>query len=268
MIKLGSHKSSTKALDLKKTEKIAIMGYIRRQYKRLRPVLQKVTKTLRWCVLGFFVSSFLTVLIYRWMPIYATPLIFIRTFEYALEGKWVSIQKDWTPIEEISPHLQKAVIASEDPKFLNHFGFDIEAIGRAIDANKKRKIKMGASTISQQTAKNVFLYPSRTYLRKGLEVYFTLLIEFLWTKRRILEVYLNVIELGSGVYGAEAASQFYWKKSAKNLSQGESQLFAAILPNPRRWNPKRPTNFVLRRRNFIQRNLVLLGHNYFNHLKP
>lgn len=216
--------------------------------------------------LAFFISTFLTVLFYRWMPIYATPLIFLRSAEYALDGKWVSIHKDWTPIEEISPHLQKAVIASEDPKFLSHNGFDFEAIARAIDANKRRKVKMGASTITQQTAKNVFLYPSRTYLRKGLEAYFTVLIEALWDKKRILEVYLNVIELGPGVYGAEAASRYYWKKSSLKLTPGESQLFAAILPNPRRWNPKKPTNFVLRRRNFIKRNLNLLGQAYFKPL--
>lgn len=184
-----------------------------------------------------------------------------------MDGKWVPVNKDWVPIEEISPHLQKAVIASEDPKFLSHYGFDFEAISRAIEANKKRKIKIGASTITQQTAKNVFLYPSRTYFRKGLEAYFTVLMELLWDKKRILEVYLNVIELGHGVYGAEAAAQYYWKKPATKLTQGEAQLFAAILPNPRRWNPKRPTNFVLRRRNFIRRNLVLLGQSYFQPLK-
>ena len=230
------------------------------------PLLKKLQKVFLMSVLAFFVSTFLTVLFYRWMPIYATPLVFLRTAEYAVDGKWVSIHKDWTPIEEISPHLQKAVIASEDPKFLTHNGFDFEAIAKALDANKRRKVKMGASTITQQTAKNVFLYPSRTYLRKGLEAYFTLLIEALWDKRRILEVYLNVIELGPGVYGAEAASQYYWNKPAAKLSLGEAQLFAAILPNPRRWNPKRPTNFVLKRRNFIRRNLVLMGHSYFNPL--
>jgi len=199
----------------------------------------------------------------KWFPVYVTPLVLIRSGEYALNGKWVSIQKDWVSLEEISPHLRKAVIASEDPKFLSHSGFDFEAIAKAIDANKRRKIKMGASTISQQTAKNVFLYPSRTYLRKGLEAYFTVLIEKIWDKRRILEVYLNVIELGPGIYGAEAAAQYYYNKPARDLSQGEAQLFAAILPNPRRWNPKKPTNFIVRRRNFIRRNLALLGHSYF-----
>lgn len=230
------------------------------------PLLKKLQKVFLMSVLAFFVSTFLTVLFYRWMPIYATPLVFLRTAEYAVDGKWVSIHKDWTPIEEISPHLQKAVIASEDPKFLTHNGFDFEAIAKALDANKRRKVKMGASTITQQTAKNVFLYPSRTYLRKGLEAYFTVLIEALWDKRRILEVYLNVIELGPGIYGAEAASKYYWNKPSAKLTLGEAQLFAAILPNPRRWNPKKPTNFVLKRRNFIRRNLVLMGHSYFKPL--
>lgn len=242
------------------------MGYIRRGFKKARPQLVKLKKVLLWTTVAFFVSTISTVIMLKWLPVYFTPLVIIRTGEYILEGKWEPIRKDWVAIEDISPHMQKAVIASEDPKFLSHYGFDFEAIARAIDANKKRKIKMGASTISQQTAKNVFLYPSRTYLRKGLEVYFTVLIEAIWGKRRILEVYLNVIELGSGTYGAEAASQHYWKKPASKLNRDEAQLFAAILPNPRRWNPKRPTNFVLKRRNFIRRNLVLLGHSYFKPL--
>ena len=240
------------------------MGYIRRGFAKSKPALRKLKKIILWSGLAFFASTFLTVSLYRWLPVYTTPLVFIRTIEYAIEGKWVSIQKDWVSIEEISPYLQKAVIASEDPKFLSHNGFDFEAIARAFEANKKRKIKVGASTITQQTAKNVFLYPSRTWFRKGLEAYFTILMELLWDKKRILEVYLNVVELGPGIYGAEAASQYYWKKSATKLTQGESQLLGAILPNPRHWNPKRPTNHILRRRNFIRRNLVLLGKSYFN----
>jgi monofunctional biosynthetic peptidoglycan transglycosylase len=242
------------------------MGYIRRGFSKIRPFLRKTKKIVILTFAGFLSASIVGVILFRWLPVYVTPLMVLRTIDYALEGKWVPIHKDWVSLEEISPNLQKAVIASEDPKFLSHSGFDFEAIARALDANKKRKIKMGASTISQQTAKNVFLYPSRTYWRKGLEAYFTLLMETFWDKKRILEVYLNVIELGPGIYGAEAASRYYWKKSATKLSLEEAQLFAAILPNPRRWNPKRPTNFVLRRRNFIRRNLVLLGHSYFKPL--
>ena len=239
------------------------MGYIRNGFAKTKNILPRLKKALILSFLGSIVASLLLVVALKWFPVYLTPLVLLRAGEYALDGKWVSIQKDWVSLEEISPHLRKAVIASEDPKFLSHSGFDFEAIAKAIEANKRRKIKMGASTISQQTAKNVFLYPSRTFIRKGLEAYFTVLIEHVWDKRRILEVYLNVIELGPGIYGAEAAAQHYFQKSARNLAQGEAQLFAAILPNPRKWNPKRPTNFVLRRRNFIKRNLALLGHSYF-----
>lgn len=242
------------------------MGYIRRGFARSKPVIERASKIALWSALALFGVTILWVVALRWLPVYFTPLVVLRSAEYALEGKWVSIQKDWVSIDEISPNLQKAVIASEDPKFLTHNGFDFEAIVKAIDANKKRKVPMGASTISQQTAKNVFLYPSRTYIRKAFEAYFTLLIETFWSKRRILEVYLNVIELGPGIYGAEAAAQHFYKKSARNLSPDQAHLFAAILPNPRRWNPKKPTNFVLRRRNFIRRNLVLLGHSYFKPL--
>lgn len=242
------------------------MGYIRRGFHKAKPLVRKIPKIITFCVVGFFASTFLAVVATKWLPIYATPLVLIRTAEYALQGKWVPIHKEWKSLDEISPHMQKAVIASEDPKFLSHNGFDFQAIAKALEANKKRKVKMGASTITQQTAKNVFLYPSRTFVRKGLEAYFTVLIEAVWGKKRILEVYLNVIELGPGIYGTEAAAQFYWKKPSEKLSLGEAQLFAAILPNPRRWNPKRPTNFVLRRRNFIRRNLVLLGHSYFQPL--
>ena len=239
------------------------MGYIRTGFAKSIKAIPKIKKIILWSTCAFFISSIMMVVALKWLPVYCTPLVILRTGEYALTGKWVSVQKDWVSLDEISPHLRKAVIASEDPKFLTHSGFDFEAIAKAIDANKRRKVKMGASTISQQTAKNVFLYPSRTFVRKGLEAYFTLLIENVWDKRRILEVYLNVIELGPGIYGAEAAAQYYFKKPARDLALGEAQLFAAILPNPRRWNPKRPTNFVLKRRNFIKRNLALLGNSYF-----
>ena len=239
------------------------MGYIRNGFAKSKKIIPRLKKVFLFSFMASLFGSLLIVVALKWFPVYVTPLVLLRASEYALDGKWVSIQKDWVSLEEISPHLRKAVIASEDPKFLSHSGFDFEAIAKAIEANKRRKVKMGASTISQQTAKNVFLYPSRTFIRKGLEAYFTVLIENIWDKRRILEVYLNVIELGPGIYGAEAAAQHYFQKSARNLAQGEAQLFAAILPNPRKWNPKRPTNFVLRRRNFIKRNLSLLGNSYF-----
>lgn len=229
-------------------------------------ILRTLGRILLWCIGLFFGLSILTVIVFRWVPVLATPLMVLRSIEYILKGEQMPVKKDWVPLSEVSVHLQKAVIASEDPKFLNHHGFDFEAIEKAIKRNKTRKRKLGASTISQQTAKNVFLYPSRTYFRKGLEAYFTVLIELLWGKERILEVYLNVIELGPGLYGAEAAAQKFWKKKALNLTPSEAQLLAAILPNPRRWNPTRPTSFVLRRKNFARRNMQILGPEYFKEL--
>jgi monofunctional biosynthetic peptidoglycan transglycosylase len=164
-------------------------------------------------------------------------------------------RKKWVPLSQISDELQLAVIASEDQLFLEHIGFDIQAIRKAIDHNqrtKNKKIK-GASTISQQTAKNVFLWPGRSWFRKGLEVYFTTLIEFFWSKERILEVYLNVIEMGNGIYGAQAASKYYFKKDAKQLTRWESAFLAAILPNPSKYrnNPNNPSDYILERQFWI-----------------
>lgn len=243
------------------------MGYVRSSFHYVN---ENRTKILGWIlkgIIGLFLLSLLWVISLRFIPVFATPLMFIRTVEQVFSDQEVRWRKTWVPIEEISFNLQKSVISSEDPKFLEHDGFDFEAIMKAIEANKKRKVKMGASTISQQTAKNVFLYPSRTYIRKAFEAYFTVLIEFFWDKNRILEVYLNVIELGPGIYGAEAASQHYFKTSAKRISMSQAQILAAILPNPRKWNPVHPTNYVLKRRNFVGRNLRNIGPEYFQPLK-
>jgi monofunctional biosynthetic peptidoglycan transglycosylase len=164
---------------------------------------------------------------------------------------------DWKPLSDISPNLPLAVVTAEDQKFEEHFGFDLEAIEKAVKYNKKNKGKKvkGASTISQQTAKNVFLWQGRSWLRKGLEVYFTFLIEILWSKERIMEVYLNVIEMGPGIYGAEAAAEYYFEKTAARLSKGESALIAAILPNPIRWSARQPTPYIIRKKNWILRNM-------------
>lgn len=145
----------------------------------------------------------------------------------------MKIDKQWKPLEEISPHLQLAVVCSEDQNFLLHYGFDFKALKKAMVNNEKGRKIRGGSTISQQTAKNVFLWNGRNYIRKALEVYFTLLIETAWDKERIMEVYLNVIEFGDGIYGAEAASQYYFKKPAAKLSREEAAILASLLPNPR-----------------------------------
>lgn len=179
--------------------------------------------------------------LFRFVPPPATPLMVIR----AAQGH--GLDKDWVPLEQISPHLGRAVIASEDAKFCSHDGFDWEAIDHAIDRYEEGGKVLGASTISMQTAKNVFLWPGRTFLRKGLEAYLTLYLEALWPKRRILEVYLNVAEFGSGLYGAEAASQRYFGKSAAALTQREAALLAAVLPDPLDRSPARPSAYVARR---------------------
>ena len=155
------------------------------------------------------------------------------------------------PLDEISPNLQLAVLSSEDQNFLTHHGFDFDAIEKAVEHNENHKHKRGASTISQQTAKNVFLYDGRNWVRKGVEVYFTFLIETFWNKKRIMEVYLNVIEFGDGIYGAEAASQEFFHTPAKKLSNEQAALLAAVLPAPRKFSAKTPSPYVRKRQEWI-----------------
>ena len=169
------------------------------------------------------------------------------------------LEHKWVPINKISEPLCRAVICSEDQKFLSHKGFDMIAIEKAIAQNKKGKKLKGGSTISQQTAKNVFLWPARSWMRKGLEVYFTFLIETLWNKQRILEVYLNSVELGNGVYGAEAAAHFWFNVSANRLTVSQASALAAILPNPRGYKAHPPSKFIQGRKNWIQKQMRFYG---------
>jgi monofunctional biosynthetic peptidoglycan transglycosylase len=178
-----------------------------------------------------------------------------RAVERKIDGKDFKIYKSWLPVEDISANLKKAAIAGEDINFLDHKGFDFKAMETAFVKNKKGKSIRGGSTISQQTAKNVFLWPGRSYIRKAFEAYFTILIELLWGKERILEVYLNVIEMGDGIYGAEAAVQNYWGKSANSMSKSQASLLIAVLPNPRRCSPARPSRFVYYKQSLILRNM-------------
>lgn len=206
-------------------------------------------------ILGLFLFSILMVVIYKWVPVPYTPLMAIRYFENPDED----IRHDWVPFEEISDNLKMAVIASEDQNFPNHNGFDYAAIEKAMEENKKGRRVRGASTISQQTAKNVFLWPQRSWFRKGLEVYFTFWIELLWSKERILEVYLNSIEMGKGIYGAEAASRAWFGKPAANLTAYEAAAIAAILPNPREYRAKPASNYIQGRQAWIVRQMKNLG---------
>lgn len=206
---------------------------------------------------AFFLLSILTVLVYKFVNPPFTPLMLIRVVEGALDGELVGVNKEWKDYDDISKNVFRAVISSEDAKFLKHGGFDWKAIENAKKYNEKFKGKKvrGASTISMQTAKNVFLWQSRNYIRKALEAYFTVLIEYIWGKKRILEVYVNVIEMGTGVYGIEAASQKYFQKSASDLTKREAALIAAILPNPRYRSAASPTPYLEKRQAFIQKRM-------------
>ncbi len=218
-------------------------------------MIKKFFKLIFKILLGLFLFSIMIVVIYKWVPVPFTPLMVIRYFENPGEP----VEHDWVPIEDISRHLQLAVIASEDQNFANHSGFDFEAIQKAMDNNRSGRKIRGASTISQQTAKNVFLWPGRTWLRKGVEAYFTFLIEMIWSKERILEVYLNSIEMGKGVYGAQAASKHWFKKDALKLGPYEAAAIAAVLPNPREYRANPASNFIQRRKNWIVRQMQNYG---------
>ena len=202
---------------------------------------------------AFLASTILSVVALRFIPVWFTPLMFIRCAQQVGEGRELRLSHNWVPLRDISTHMPTAVMGSEDAHFLDHHGFDFKAIQSAAERNRKHpeKQKLGASTISQQTAKNVFLWPGRSWLRKGFEVYFTTLIELLWSKERIMEVYLNSIETGEGIYGIEAISRENWGLHASQLSREQCALIAATLPNPRKFSSKHPSSYMLKRQQRI-----------------
>src|SRR5690606_31442339 len=206
-------------------------------------------------IVSLILLSVFVVIIYGWIPVPFTPLMAIRAIEFPEEN----IQHDWVSIDNISNNLKVAVIASEDQNFPTHNGFDVKAIEKALENNRLGKRVKGASSISQQTAKNVFLWPHRSWVRKGFEVYFTFLIETFWSKERILEVYLNSIEMGKGVYGAEAASKAWFNKPASALNPQEAAAIAAILPNPRQYKANPASNYIQGRKNWVVRQMRNMG---------
>lgn len=214
-------------------------------------LIGKTIRIIRNILIVLFAGSILMVIAYRYIPVYFTPLMAIRYIEQIKDGKSKEIKHEWKDIDNISRNLVMAVIASEDNRFMTHNGFDIEQIKLARAEAAAGKRVRGASTISQQTAKNVFLWPGKTYFRKGLEAYFTLLIEFMWGKERIMEVYLNSIEMGNGIFGAEAVAKSHFKKNAGKLTKGEAALIAASLPNPRRFNSGKPSPYMYKRQKQI-----------------
>jgi monofunctional biosynthetic peptidoglycan transglycosylase len=215
---------------------------------------------LLWLPLAFVLATILQVLLLRWIPPFTSAFMVERRVS-ALLGREPDfhLHYRWRAWSRISSNLPIALVAAEDQKFPFHHGFDFEAIDKAMDHNARSRHVRGASTISQQVAKNLFLWSGRSYVRKGLEAWYTVLIETLWPKRRILEVYANVAEFGDGVYGAEAAAQQFFGKPAARLSLSESARLAAVLPSPRRYSARSPGNYVQRRANWIERQVRHLG---------
>lgn len=225
-------------------------------------LLKKLFRFLLLSVIVFLLLSVAGVLAYRFVNPPLTPLMLIRVVQQASDDqREVRIDKDWVDLEEISPWVVRAVIASEDQRFEAHNGFDFEAIEQARKYNEKNKgkRKRGGSTITQQLAKNLFLWPARSWIRKGFETWFTFLIELLWPKSRIMEVYLNVIEMGDGIYGIEAAAQDYFGVSAMKLNKDRAALIVACLPSPLKWSPSKPGKFVRWKKNWIIRQMDNLG---------
>lgn len=208
---------------------------------------------VKWAVALFFATTILSVVLFRFVPVFITPLMVIR----CIETGHLAFHHHWVPLDEMSPHMPVAVMASEDARFLLHHGFDYDAIGKAARRNMQNKggKKFGASTISQQTAKNVFLWPGRSWVRKGFEVYFTALIEMMWSKQRIMEVYLNSIEMGDRIYGVDAVAEQHFGKKASELSRSECALVAATLPNPRIYSSKSPSPYMRKRQRSICANM-------------
>lgn len=215
-------------------------------------MIKLIRKAVLRLLLFFFLSTILAVVAYRYVPVYATPLMVIRCFEQKNAGEPLTLRHHWVSLDEMSIYMPVAVMASEDQRFLSHHGFDFDAIEKAAQRNRRGQKTYGASTISQQTAKNVFLWPGRSWVRKGLEAYFTVLIEAVWGKERIMEVYLNSIEMGAGIYGVSAVAEAHFGKSAADLSRGDCALIAATLPNPLRYSSLSPNGYMRKRQRWIE----------------
>ena len=214
---------------------------------------------IRWALILFFGSSIFFVVLYRWVPVPCSPLMFIRLGQQVVHGESPKLKHQWVPADSISTYLPLAVWASEDQNFFNHYGFDFAQIKVALQESADGKRERGASTISQQTAKNVFLWPAHSWFRKGLEVYFTILIETFWSKERIMEVYLNTIEMGDGIYGAQAVALEHFGVQANRLTKNQCALIAVSLPNPRKMNSANPSSYMRRRQSWVLQQMRWLG---------
>ncbi len=227
--------------------------------RRLKYYALWIFHFIRWTLILFFGSSIFFVVLYRWVPVPCSPLMFIRLGQQVVHGESPKLKHQWVSADSISANLPLAVWASEDQNFFNHYGFDFAQIKVALQEKEDGKRERGASTISQQTAKNVFLWPSHSWFRKGLEVYFTILIETFWSKERIMEVYLNTIEMGDGIYGAEAVALEHFGVPAYRLTKNQCALIAVSLPNPRRMNSAEPSAYMRRRQSWVLQQMRWLG---------
>jgi len=217
----------------------------------MKDFFRNVWKWVKRIVLFYIAISIVSVIIFRWVPFYITPMVAIRYVKERFDKHPAPIQKTWVSIDDISPNLQLAVFCSEDQDFFHHHGFNYQAIQAAWKHDEHSKKIRGASTISQQAARCAFLTTNRSWIRKGFEAYYTGLTELFWSKKRIMEVYLNVIEFGKGIFGAEAASEYYFHKHAKNLTRQEAAALASILPDPLKWSPINPGPYVAERQQWI-----------------
>lgn len=215
----------------------------------------RAARAMLWLLLGFVAFTSLQVLLLRWVNPWTSAFMVDARIDAWREDRPFKLRYRWTDLEQMSPHIAMAVVASEDQRFAQHAGFDFEAIRKAAEHNARSKRMRGASTLSQQLAKNLFLWPERSWVRKGLETWYTLLIEAFLPKRRILELYLNVAEFGPGIYGAEAAAQAYWRKPAKKLTRAEAATLAAVLPSPRKYSAQKPSAYVQAQRDRILRQM-------------
>ena len=208
-------------------------------------------------VLWFFVASVGSLLLFKFVPVYYTPLMLRRAVEAFANGRPVHFERQWVSLDQVSPQMVRAVVAAEDDTFFEHHGFVWQQIQKAYQSNRNGKKRRGGSSLSQQTAKNVFTFGTRTYVRKAFEAYFTVGQELIWGKRRMLEIYLNIVEWGDGIYGVEAAAQHYFGKSAAKLSEQQAALLAAALPGPRIYNVVHPGPYMLKR----QKHIIRMMHN-------
>lgn len=227
-------------------------------------MFKKIGNFIKWMLIVVLAGSILLVFMFKYVPVYTSPLMFIRACQQIGRGEQIRWHHEWVPLEEISPDLPLAVMACEDQNFLTHNGFDWEAIKKVMEEREEGKRFRGGSTISQQTAKNVFLFPTASsgkmaWFRKGVEAYFTVLMEFMWDKQRIMEVYLNTIEMGDGIYGAQAVAQEHFGCDAKALTRNQCALIAITLPNPLKMNSATPTNYMYRRQSWCLRQMKWLG---------